>query len=172
MRRFAFVALVIAAALLALLAASAAVVDAFPDKLIRCKVCHRAVAHVWSRARDLRHHCRTESTDRRCDYDGIHPHAIDQMVWGVCEALPKTHQAVHESEFDLVVAQDPLHSEEAIAAIKNSCVRWLHMPHTVESIGRLIHDNLKVGKGDNVLKSMQEHFCYNACQLPEPSADL
>jgi len=151
--------LIIAAVLLV----SAQLSAAFPDKLIRCKVCERAVAHVWEKARDLRHHCRYEATDRRCDYNNIHPHAIDQMVWGVCEALPKTYQAIHESEFDLVLTQDPLHSDEAGAAIKHSCMRWLHSEHTVEKIGRLIHDNLRVGKGDNVLASMKENFCYKAC---------
>lgn len=146
---------------------SSSFVSAFPDPLIRCKVCERAVAHVWGKARDLRHHCRYTTTDSRCDFTNIHPHAIDQMVWGVCEALPKTYQAIHESEFDMVLAEDPLHSDEAAAAIKHSCMRWLHTEHTVEKIGRLIHDNLRVGKGDNVLKSMQANFCYKAC-LPVP----
>src|SRR3989338_3706796 len=128
-------------------------VSAFPDQLIRCKVCERAVSHVWGKARDLRHHCRYTTTDNRCDFTNIHPHAIDQMVWGVCDAPPKTYQAIHESEFDLVLTEDPLHSDEAATAIKHSCMRWLHTEHTVEKIGRLIHDNLRVGKGENVLKS-------------------
>ncbi len=137
---------------------------AYPDKVIRCAVCKRAVQHVWEKARELRHHCRYDGSDRRCDYTGIHPHAIDQMIWGVCDVLPKSYQAIHESEFDIVLAEDPKHSDKVAAAIKHSCMRWLHTYHGVEKVGRLVHDNLRVGKGDNVLASMKDHFCEEACR--------
>lgn len=168
----AVVATIVASTLLVLLLV-ASPLHAYPDPLIRCKVCERAVSHVWEKARELRQHCRYEATDSRCDFNGIHPHGIDQMVWGVCDTLPKTYQAIHESEFDLVLAEDPKHTDKVATAIRHSCMRWLHTYHGVEKIGRLVHDNLKVGKGDNVLRSMQDHFCFEACKAPEPaSTDL
>ena len=158
--------------LVAILCVLAATVLGFPDKLIRCKVCDRAMHHVWMKAVELRHKCRhhyTESghPDERCDYSNVHPWAVNQMVWGVCDALPVTYQAVLKDEDFRIIATegDPAHTEEAARAIKESCVRWLHTVHTAESVGNTVLGNLEVGKTTEViLKSLKKRFCQKACQ--------
>ena len=56
-----------------------------------------------------------------------------------------------ESEFELVVHDSPNHDEEAIAAIRNSCVKWVHDTHTVAGVTRLIYANLDAGKSTHVI---------------------
>ena len=137
---------------------------AFSEGLIRCKVCERAVHHVWHKGVELRTLCRATPDDSRCDMRSIHPHVVDQMVWGVCEALPKSYQAIHESEFDLIQHDDPQHSEELAELIKVTCIKFVHDEHGVDEVGRLIMANLEAGKAtDTILRPLQVRFCENIC---------
>jgi hypothetical protein len=140
---------------------------AYPDDLIRCKVCERAITHVWTKAEELRTFCRKGIQDIRCDHHHADPTEIDKMSWGVCEALPTTYHAIHESEFDLVLKEgdtDPQHTEEAARAIKNSCIRWLHTQHGAEEVARVVHANIEAGKAGNViLPGIRRKFCKKAC---------
>jgi hypothetical protein len=142
--------------------------SAYPDALIRCKVCERAITHVWEKAEELRTFCRNGVQDLRCDHHHADPVAIDQMAWGVCNALPTTYHAIHESEFfDLVLREgdtDPVHTEEAATAIKNSCIRWLHHHHGAEEVSRVVNANIEAGKpGPVILPGIRRKFCKKAC---------
>eukprot|EP00672_Neobodo_designis_P014069 CAMPEP_0174866612 /NCGR_PEP_ID=MMETSP1114-20130205/62403_1 /TAXON_ID=312471 /ORGANISM="Neobodo designis, Strain CCAP 1951/1" /LENGTH=183 /DNA_ID=CAMNT_0016101775 /DNA_START=28 /DNA_END=579 /DNA_ORIENTATION=- len=140
---------------------------AYPDELIRCKVCERAITHVWERAEALRSHCQTGVQDVRCDHHHADPNEIDKMAWGVCDALPTTYHAIHESEFDLVLKEgdtDPVHTAEAARAIKNSCIRWLHTGHSAEEVGRVVRANIEAGKpGHVIMPGIRRRFCKKAC---------
>jgi hypothetical protein len=150
---------------------AAASCSAYPDQLIRCKVCERAITHVWHKAAELRTHCRLGHADVRCDYSNVDPRAIDQMAWGVCDALPTTYHAIHESEFDLVMKEgDPEHTEEAVRAIKNSCIRWLHTQHGAEEVSRVVMGNIEAGKTtETILAGIRRKFCRKACGYKQVS---
>ena len=142
------------------------VVDAFHERMVRCRVCQRSISHIWSRATNLRRKCKhIDHTDERCDFKNVHPWAIDQMVWGVCDALPQTYQALHyDGEFDLILHEEPNHSEELAALIRATCKKFLHEHHGVDDIGRVMLANLEVGKTTEViLKSLEKHFCSKPC---------
>ena len=145
---------------------------AYPDELIRCKVCERAITHVWHKAAELRAHCRGGATDHRCDYNNVDAKAVDQMAWGVCDILPQTYHAIHESEFDLVLKDgDPSHTEEAARAIKNACIRWLHTQHSAEQVARVVLGNIEVGKtSETILPGLRRRFCKKACGYKQVSA--
>lgn len=146
--------------------------SALEDKIIRCKVCDRAIAHIWHQGVELRKHCKLHGTDPRCYITNLHKHGIEEMVRDVCEDLPKTHQALLHSEFDLVAHDDPQHDEATIQAIRDSCVKWVHDTHTVEGVTRLIYANLDAGKSTQViLHRLQERYCDAACR-PEESDEL
>jgi hypothetical protein len=140
--------------------------DAFSEDLIRCRVCERAVSHVWERGVALMRHCkltRGAERDRRCDFHDIHPYAIDQMVWGVCDALPTTYQAIHESEFDLVLHDDPKHSEELTQLITSTCSKFVHDHHGVEVLGDKIHRHLQHSIPHERHVTIAEDVCSHVC---------
>lgn len=140
-------------------------VVALDDSFIRCKVCDRAIAHIWNQGVELRKHCKDHGTDSRCHISNLHRHGIEELVKDVCDDLPKTHQALVDSEFELVIHDSPNHDEEAIAAIRNSCVKWVHDAHTIAGVTRLIYANLDAGKSTQViLHRLQERFCDAACK--------
>lgn len=134
------------------------------EKYIRCKVCNRAIQHAWQEGVHLRNHCKHEGTDPRCKYSFLHKFGIEEMVNDVCDALPRKYQAIHESEFDLVLRDDPQHPEHVAAAIRDTCVKWIHEFHGVEEVGLWIFANLDVGKTtEMVLHSLQHRYCHRAC---------
>jgi hypothetical protein len=142
--------------------------DLVDDKYIRCKVCDRAIAHIWHQGVELRKHCKTHGTDPRCYITNLHKHGVEEMVRDVCEDLPKTHQSLTHSEFDLVVHDNPNHDADIIKAIRDSCVKWVHDTHTVDAVTRLIYANLDAGKSTQViLHRLQERFCDAACRPDE-----
>lgn len=147
---------------------AAAIVD---EEVIRCKVCDRAIAHIWNQGVELRHHCKRHGTDHRCDITNLHKHGIQEMVKDVCDDLPKTHQALLGSEFDLVAHDNPNHDEEVVAAIRSACVRWVHEEHTISHVTRLIYANLDAGKStQTILHALQQRFCDGACKPSQPPA--
>jgi hypothetical protein len=154
--------LVVCVAAMLLLSSADALYDM---ETIKCKVCDRAIAHIWNQGVELRTHCRAHGTDPRCDISNMHKHGIREMVEDVCDDLPKTHQALMESEFDLVAHDNPNHDAEVVQAIRDACVRWVHEEHTVESVTRIIYANLDAGKATKViLHRIQEMFCDAACK--------
>ena len=74
---------------LGLLLALVAVVAALDDAYIRCKVCDRAIAHIWNQGVELRKHCKDHGTDSRCHISNLHRHGIEEMVKDVCDDLLK-----------------------------------------------------------------------------------
>ncbi len=140
----------------------------FSESLIKCKVCERAVEHVWTKGQELRRLCKHTpkgvERDIRCDFDGIHSHAIEQMAWGVCDVLPLTYKAIHESEFDLILHDDPQHPAELAEALKAACIRFLHDEHGAENIGMQVHRHLEAGQGtQKILPTLRKDFCSKAC---------
>lgn len=143
-------------------------VSAFNEAAIRCKVCDRAIAHIWNQGVELRTHCKTHGTDPRCDISNLHKHGIEEMVKDVCDDLPKTHQALSDSEFELIAHDDPQHEPEIIDAIKKACVRWVHEQHGVEQVTRLMFANLDAGKKTKtILHALQQRFCDAACSAKD-----
>ena len=153
-----------------------AVSAGFSERLIKCKVCERSVEHVWNKGVELRRHCkhagRGVERDERCDFDGIHSHAIEQMAWGVCDALPVTYKAIHDSEFDLILHEDPQHSSELANALKAACVKFLHDEHGAENIGMQVHRHLEAGQSTlRIMPVLKRDFCSKPCakeDLPTP----
>ena len=90
---------------------------ALQEEYIKCKVCERAIQHVWNQGVELRAHCKGFGSDPRCDHTNMHQFGIEEMVHEVCDKLPKTHQAIEESEFDLVLHEDPQHEDHVRDAI-------------------------------------------------------
>lgn len=165
----------VAVAIFVLILAAVQVVSAagplVDDAYIRCKVCDRAIAHIWHQGVELRKHCKTHGTDPRCYITNLHKHGIQEMVHDVCDDLPKTHQSLTHSEFDLVVHDNPNHDEDIVKAIRDSCVKWVHDTHTVEAVTRLIYANLDAGKSTQViLHKLQERFCDAACRPDDTDA--
>ena len=136
------------------------------DAFIRCKVCDRAIAHIWHQGVKLRTHCAVHGTDKRCDITNLHKFGIEEMVKEVCDELPHTHQSLIDSEFELIAHDDPKHEPEQIEAIRNACIRWVHDEHTIDYVTRLMYANLDAGKATQViLHRLQERFCDAACRL-------
>lgn len=157
--------LFIVAVLLLLAAALLDTASALEDRFIRCKVCDRAIAHIWNQGVELRKHCKLHGTDPRCYITNLHKHGIEEMVKDVCDDLPRTHQALVHSEFELVAHDNPSHDEEVVTAIRDSCVKWVHDQHTVDMVTRLVYANLDAGKSTQViLHRLQERFCDPACR--------
>lgn len=145
----------------------------FTEELIKCKVCERAVSHVWGKGVALRHHCLvTKGPDRdvRCDFHDIQPHAIDQMVWGVCDVLPTTYKAIHESEFDLVLHEDPQHPEELAKLIASTCIKYVHKHHGAEILGEKIQRHLQHSHGPERLEPIVRDVCSHVCKAPPPTS--
>eukprot|EP00672_Neobodo_designis_P011225 CAMPEP_0174856676 /NCGR_PEP_ID=MMETSP1114-20130205/36162_1 /TAXON_ID=312471 /ORGANISM="Neobodo designis, Strain CCAP 1951/1" /LENGTH=174 /DNA_ID=CAMNT_0016091481 /DNA_START=44 /DNA_END=568 /DNA_ORIENTATION=- len=145
-------------------------VAAIDEKQIKCKVCDRAIAHIWEQGVKLRTHCKTHGTDARCDISNLHLHGIEQMVHEVCDDLPRTHQALLESDFEMIAHDDPQHEPEIIDAIKKACVRWVHQEHSVPAVTRLIFANLDAGKSTRtIMHALQQRFCDAACRKDAPA---
>ena len=133
-------------ALVALIVAVAQV-NALDIDFIRCKVCERAIEHVWDKGALLRKQCAEEpESDPRCDFSAMHSFGIEEMVHGVCDGLPKTHAQMDHSEFDLVPHDTPQHTAEAAAAISKACNLWLKEEHGAEHIALYIYANLDAHK--------------------------
>jgi hypothetical protein len=162
MRRVALFALM---ALFVLVAMMAGTASAFPDELIRCKVCNRAIEHVFRSGAELREHCAVEvrdDRDPRCDFVHLHAFGIEEMVHNVCDDLPKNYQAIHDSEFELAVHDDPSHTPEVVMALKRTCTKWVH--EQGEEVSAYIFGNLDAQKSaDVILPSLQRRFCSLAC---------
>ena len=146
------------------------------DAFIRCKVCDRAIGHIWHQGVKLRTHCAVHGTDKRCDITNVHKFGVEEMVKEVCDELPATHQSLIDSEFEMIAHDDPQHEPEQIAAIKAACIRWVHDEHTIDYVARLMYANLDAGKSTQViLHKLQERFCDAACRkadLKQANADL
>jgi hypothetical protein len=144
-----------------------ATVTALDDKLIRCKVCERAIEHVWNQGEELRTKC-TESGgnsgDARCNFIHLHDHGIEDMMHTVCDDLPKTYKAIEGSEFDMVLHEDPQHPKEIALAIKRACVNYLHDDHGADEVAMYIFANLDAGKQkEQILPALQHRYCRQAC---------
>jgi len=136
-----------------------------PEERIRCKVCDRAIAHIWHQGVELRTHCNVHGTDPRCDITNVHKHGVEEMVKDVCEDLPKTHQALMDDGFEMIKSSDPKHDDALIEAIRAACVKWVHDEHSIDFVTRLIWANLDAGKStQTILHGLQERFCANACR--------
>lgn len=140
-------------------------VAALDEDFIRCKVCEKAIAHIWHEGDELRAHCKSdERNDHRCDMSNLHHFGIEDLTREVCKKLPKTHQAIEESEFDLVLHHDPQHPKEVADTLYSTCVKWVHHEHGLEHVARYMYANLDSGKHrDTILHSLQHKFCRNAC---------
>lgn len=140
------------------------VASAFSEEQIRCKVCHRAIQHVWNKGVELRTHCRNRGADPRCQVTNVHNSAVENMVHGVCDDLPRTHQALEHSEFDMVLHEDPKHSDELASLITRVCKDWVHEEHGVENVARMIFANLDAGKSTGtILHALEHRYCKKAC---------
>ncbi len=140
----------------------------FSENLIKCKVCERSVEHIWTKGQELRRMCKHAvpgiERDIRCDFENVHPHAIEQMSWGVCDALPVAYKAIHESDFDLILHEDPQHPVELAEALRAACIKFLHDEHGAENIGTQVHQHLEAGQGArNILQTLRQDFCAKAC---------
>ncbi len=159
---------VICSALVALLVllCFAGAVRAIDEESIKCKVCDRAIAHIWQQGVELRTHCKTHGTDARCDISNLHQHGIREMVHEVCDDLPRSHQAlVEDADFEMIAHDDPQHEPEIIDAIRKACVRWVHEEHGVNAVTRMIYANLDAGKSTRtILHGLQRRFCDSACR--------
>ena len=134
------------------------------EDFIRCAVCRRAIAHIWHKGDALRKHCRDEGTDPRCDFSNLHAFGIEEMVQNVCDDLPLTHQAMHDSEFDLVLHDSPDHPEFVSAAITRACKHWVHSEHGAEQVALYIYANLDARKTtETILHNLQHRYCSRAC---------
>lgn len=168
MNRFIRQIVTVAVVVLAIAAIANASLSKFEDRIVRCKVCDRAIAHIWHQGVELRKHCNLHGTDPRCYITNLRKEGVEEMVRDVCEDLPKTHQALVHSEFDLVASDSPDHDAEVIDGIKSACVKWVHDQHSIEGITRLMYANLDAGKSTQViLHRLQERFCDDACR-PQP----
>ena len=153
---------------LSLIAMLASLSTAFSESMIRCKVCDRAIAHIWNQGVALRTHCKAHGTDPRCDITNVHQRGIREMVEDICDDLPKTHQALLDSQFELIEHDEPQHAPEIIEAIRSACVKWVHKRHTVDMVTRIIFANLDAGKTTKtILHALQRRFCDAACNSVE-----
>ena len=161
--RTAFAVLTTLLLLLALLVSTTA--NALSDPAIRCKVCERAIGYVWHQGVDLRSHCKGFGDDPRCDHTNLHQFGIEEMVHEVCDKLPKTHKALEESEFDLILHEDPQHPQHVHDAIYKSCIKWVHEEHGLDQVALYLYANLDAGKSTGqILHALQHRFCGNtAC---------
>jgi hypothetical protein len=139
--------------------------SALDDKLIRCKVCERAIDYIWHQGDNLRAHCKSPDRDHPgCDHSNMHHYTIEEMTREVCKKLPKTHQAIEESEFDLVLHEDPQHPEHVSDQIYRTCVKWVHDEHGLDNVAMYMYANLDAGKHrDTILHALRHKFCKNAC---------
>jgi hypothetical protein len=128
---------------------------------IRCKVCERAIQYVWDQGYELRNHCKSpERSDPRCDYSQLHRFGIEEMVHEVCDKLPRTHQAIEGSEFDLVLKDNPEHSDEVASLLRTTCNKWLHQEHGLDQIALYVYANLDAGKHTaTILRGLQDRYC-------------
>ena len=134
------------------------------EDVIRCTVCNRAIEHIWDKGEKLRKHCKEEGTDPRCDFSNMHAFGIEEMAHAACEDLPKNYKAIHDSEFDLVLHDDPDHPEHVSKAISKACRAWVHDEHGAEEVALFIFANLDSGKAKGtILHNLQHRFCRNAC---------
>ena len=158
-------------ALLFVVLFAAVAVNAIAEEQIKCKVCDRAIAHIWEQGVKLRTHCKVHGTDPRCDISNLHQTGIEGLVHEVCDDLPRTHQALLESDFEMIAHDDPKHEPEIIDAIKSACVRWVHKEHSVPTVTRLIYANLDAGKSTRtIMHALQQRFCDAACRKDAPSS--
>lgn len=139
-------------------------IDEPHEDQIRCKVCNRAIEHIWDKGAELRSHCKSEGTDPRCDFSNMHSFGIEEMAHAVCENLPETYQALQGSEFDMILADYPEHPRAVSKAISRACRRWVHEQHGAEKVALYVYSNLDAGKSKGqILHSIQHRFCKNAC---------
>ena len=136
---------------------------------IKCKVCDRAIAHIWNQGDRLRQHCASHGNDPRCNRRYMHRHGVDEMTQDVCDDLPKTHQSlITDEDFELEAHDDPSHEPVVLQAIRDACVRWVHDEHSVESVSRIIYANLDAGKRtQHILHKIQEQYCHAACKADD-----
>lgn len=143
------------------------------EDTIKCKVCLRAVEHMWHRGVILREKCAHPSREleqsHECDLSNIQHKAIQTLVQGTCEELPRSYQALMHSEFEMVLHDNPNHSTEVAQAITDACVKFVHDAHTVESVALLVYSNLDARKHTNeILYPLQQRFCQVPCNMKKP----
>ena len=142
---------------------------AFDDNEIKCVVCLRAVEHMWHRGVIMRDECahpdREMEHDDQCYLGNLKLAPIAALVNGTCEDIINHYQAkrnqhghvdlhLHNGEKD--------HTEEQIAAIQDSCTKWIHDEH----VGQTVFANLFRRKStDTILYPMQQRFCQKPCLM-------
>lgn len=160
--------------MIVLAVATLSMVDAFPDEMIRCKVCEKGVHHIWHSAARLRAQCRGGKGDATCTAHHPHENEVARMAREVCDDLPQTYHAIRDdTDFNLVLKEvPPDHSDEVVRAIKNSCLRWLHSHHHhgAEEVAKVIMANIEAGKTtDMILPGLTRKFCRKACGYKQVS---
>ena len=165
MSRFVLVALTLLVVCFFAIAARAELTEAEHEK-IHCKVCDRAIAHIWNEGVALRKHCKMHNTDPRCDNTNLHRTGIHEMIKDVCDDLPKTHQGLlHDDEFEIFSHEEPTHETELLEAIQGSCKKWVHDHNGLPALNKFIFANLDSGKPTRaILHPLQRRFCRGACQ--------
>lgn len=165
---FLIVTIAVLAAFLVALSTSSSTVAAssLNEDIIRCKVCERAITYVWDEGEALREHCKQiDNHDPRCDYNQLHHFGIEELVHDVCDRLPRTHQAIEGSEFDLVLKDvekdgEPDHTEEVANLIRNTCLKWVHQEHSIKQVALYIFANLDANKPRKIiLRGLVDRYC-------------
>lgn len=144
---------------------------AIDETKIRCKVCDRAIAHIWHQGVELRKHCKLHNTDPRCKHTNLHKHGVEEMVNDVCTDVVKHHNAVLDgSRFDMTPIENGATSNNDAAlnaAITESCKKWVLGSNTAATLTKYVFANLEAGKPTQaILNPLQAKFCSRACQPP------
>ena len=170
MRFVSLLALVLIAACVSMVALGA--LSPEEEERIHCKVCDRAIAHIWNEGVALRKHCKMHNTDSRCDNTNLHKSGIHEMIKDVCDDLPKTHQGMmHDDEFEIFAHEEPKHEAELLDAIQRSCKKWVHEHNGFPALNKFLYANLDSGKPTRaILHPLQRRFCRGACQRKPSSA--
>lgn len=173
----------IAAAAASAEAAGAAAVTASASRDIECAVCRTATTHVWERATAVLAHCREfkgPDRDDRCDFHQLHPWAIDQMVWGVCDALVEEYKVPAEGPFRLVRQTEAVqHVSEEASMLRDVCVDVFHHREKggAEEVGATFQAQLestgmiRAARSEEALRTLHESLCASACASLVDEAD-
>ena len=169
-------------ALLSAVVVCGAPVTVSASREVECAVCRTAVTHVWDRATTVLAHCQVvkgPERDERCDFHLLHPWAIDQMVWGVCDALVAEYKVPAEGRFRLVKLQEAVqHVYEEASMIRDVCADVFHGRDQggAEEVGSKFQSLLEMSGGmptADAVRTLTEQLCSTTCQaLAEDEAAM
>lgn len=144
---------------------SAIIVD---EEVIKCRVCLRAIEHMWMTGDKLRKRCQAAELEQSdvCHLSRVQSGAIEKLVQDTCKTLPRTYQAIESSEFDLVLHDNPKHTDEVAAAIQSACETWVHNANSVAEVALYVYSNLDSQKTtEEILYPLQQRFCRVPCNM-------